>query len=98
GGQSDIEPVGRLFMPGDKQWPGMRITNPYPDWSGYRKLKFDVFLADQRDAILGLNIYSAQRKRKPWGYKAFRIGEGRNQLEFELPAAPASKEDITDFL
>lgn len=92
-------PGARLFMPGDAQWPGMRVNNPYPDWSDYRKLKFDVYHSGRSDAVLGLNIYSAQSKRKPWGYKAFEILEGHNHLEFDLPTATAAgDEKITGFL
>ncbi len=98
GSHTDIGPVAQLHMPGAAQWPGMRIINPYPDWSAYRKLKFDIYHPGLEDAALGLNIYSAPNRRKPWGYKAFRIVEGHNHLEFDLPGNTSGTSEITDFL
>lgn len=98
GSHIDIGPVAQLHMPGTAQWPGMRIINPQPDWSAYRTLKFDVYHPGPEDATLGLNIYSAQNRRKPWGYKAFRIVEGHNHLAYDLPGSTDRTDKITDFL
>ncbi len=88
--------AAQAFMPGRAQWPGIRILSPYPDWSGYRQLKFDIFF-NGPPAEIAINIYTAQRGRKPWAYKLFHLREGTNRLSVNLPHSETVA-SVTDFL
>lgn len=88
--------AAKVLMPGHKQWPGIRVFSPYPDWSGYRKLKFDIYL-EGPPADIAINVYTAERRRKPWVYRQFQLRQGANSLKVDLPHSetPAS---VSDFL
>lgn len=89
--------AARVVMPAEAQWPGIRIFNPYPDWSDHRVLKFDVYVQDKA-ADIAVNIYTAQQDRKPWVYKQLSLKEGTNRLEVSLPSSSGTTAAVTDFL
>ncbi len=93
GGQGNS---AKVLMPGKAQWPGIRIFSPYPDWSGYRRMKFDIFF-EGPPADIAINIYTAQRGRKPWAYKQFQLRDGSNRLKVDLPHSEKAA-SVTDFL
>lgn len=95
--------VGRLSMfPGD--YCGFRIAEPYPDWTGYDRLSFDVYSHLDTTVTLGVRIDDIHHNQK---YEdryngAFTVSPGTNRLSIDLRDvrhAPSSREmDMTAIL
>lgn len=55
-------PVSRLtFL--DAPWPGITVREPYPDWSGYRALEFQVWSELEQPVELVLRVDDTHRAR-----------------------------------
>ncbi|NGP52978.1 hypothetical protein [Thioalkalivibrio sp. XN8] len=47
----------------DAPWPGVTVREPYPDWSGYRALQFQVWSALEQPVELVLRVDDTHRRR-----------------------------------
>lgn len=92
--------VGKLtFSRGD--YPRLAIREPYPDWSGYRFLKIDLFSPEPDSVKLAIRIDDSHHNGAfPDRFnRAIFIGPGENEIAISLDdvrQAPAKREmDMT---
>lgn len=78
-------------------WPGMSVHEPYPDWSAYTRLRFDVYseLKDPVNLILRIDDVSHNNQYRDRFNRTFRIQPGLNQIDVPLrdvADAPAGRQ------
>jgi VanZ family protein len=89
-------PVVRVtFSP--RPWPGILIREPYPDWTGYSVLRFQIFsdLDRSREVVLWINDLSHNDLRSDRYEETFSIEPGLNDFTValqDLREAPAGRE------
>lgn len=78
-------------------WPGMSVHEPYPDWSAYTRLRFDVYseLADPVNLVLRIDDVSHNNEYRDRFNRTFSIQPGLNQIDVplrEVADAPAGRQ------
>ena len=98
-------PVVRVtFSP--RPWPGVVVREPYPDWSGYSVLRFQIFsgLDSSREIVLWIEDLPHNDLRSDRYEESFEIKPGLNDFTVafqDLREAPAGREmqlDAVTFL
>lgn len=78
-------------------WPGMSVHEPYPDWAGYERLRFDVYseLTEPVKLILRVDDVSHNNQYRDRFNRSFSIQPGLNQIDVplrEIADAPAGRQ------
>ena len=83
-------------------WPGFSVHEPYPDWSAYKRLRFDVYseLAEPVKLILRIDDAAHNNQYRDRFNRTFTIEPGLNEIAVSLRNvidAPAGRPlDIRD--
>ena len=91
-------PVTRVtFRP--RPWPGIIVREPYPDWTGYQTLRFQVYseLPETRPVVLWIEDEDHNDRRSDRYERTFRMGPGVNDIAVPLAnirRAPAEREMV----
>lgn len=92
------EPVTRvIFRP--LPWPGIIVREPYPDWTEYRTLRFQVYseLDRQRPVVLWIEDEGHIDRRSDRYERVFTVEPGLNDYSVpleEIRSAPAGREMV----
>jgi hypothetical protein len=78
-------------------WPGVIISEPYPDWRGFENLRFDVFSELDRPVPVVLHVSDVLHndERKDRFNRIFTVNPGLNEYTIslgDLRRAPAGRE------
>ncbi|MGD8977298.1 MAG: hypothetical protein PVG91_06805 [Gammaproteobacteria bacterium] len=78
-------------------WPGMSVHEPYPDWSAFTRMRFDVYseLAEPVNLILRIDDVSHNNQYRDRFNRTFSIQPGLNQIDVSLrdvADAPAGRQ------
>ncbi|MGI9263581.1 MAG: VanZ family protein [Gammaproteobacteria bacterium] len=78
-------------------WPGVIISEPYPDWRGYETLRFDVFSLLDRPVPIVLHVSDVLHndERKDRFNRIFTVNPGLNEYAIATSAlqqAPVGRE------
>lgn len=98
---SDGSRVGRLVI-GPGKYPGLTVSEPYPDWSGYEYLEFCMFSArsDTVRLILRINDRQHDNRFSDRYNRRLIVEPGLNQFSLslmEVAQAPRTREmDMAD--
>jgi len=67
-------------------WPGVSMHEPYPDWSGFNTLRFDVYseLSKPVDLILRIDDISHNNQHRDRFNRTFSVQPGLNQIAVPL--------------
>lgn len=93
--------VAEVSFPHER-WPGVTIREPYPDWTGYRSLRVQVFSPESRIVPLTFRIDDARHNQeyRDRFNRTVNIEPGLNDLSISLEdvrKAPADREmDLGD--
>ena len=63
----------------DTRWPGFRLHEPLPDWSGYERLQLHVYVADESTLRLSVSI-RLRDAPSDHVYRNFDLAPGAHQL------------------
>jgi VanZ family protein len=93
-------PVTRVTF-GPRPWPGIIIREPYPDWRGYDKLRFQVYseLTETRPIVLWIEDVTHNDRRSDRYERTFTVQPGLNDFSVKLDRvrnAPAGREMALD--
>jgi len=89
------EPVTRVtFRP--RPWPGIIVREPYPDWTGYRTLRFQIYseLDRRRPVVLWIEDEGHKDRRSDRYERVFDVEPGLNDYSVplaEIASAPAGR-------
>jgi hypothetical protein len=90
------EPVTRVtFRP--RPWPGIIIREPYPDWTGYSTVRFELYseLDEERPVVLSIEDEAHMDRRSDRYERVFVVEPGLNDFSVpmeEIRTAPAERE------
>lgn len=91
--------VARIAMPQEKRFPGMQLRNPKLSWLGYSTLTFDAFSPDKMNHLMAVNVYSAEKQRRPLLHHKITLQPGLHTYRVPLPAQDVLQEHhVTDAL
>lgn len=91
--------VARVVFPQGKTHPGMLLRNPSMNWQGYSALVFDVYSPSPLTEVMAVNIYSAEKSRRPLIHRSFAIDPGLHSYRIHLPGQAILKQHhITDVI
>ena len=94
------QPVTRVTF-GPRPWPGIIIREPYPDWRGYEKVRFDVYseLTETRLIVLWIEDDAHNDRRSDRYERSFTVEPGLNEFSVTLDRvrnAPAGRDMAMD--
>ena len=93
-------PVTRItFSP--RPWPGIIVREPYPDWTGYEVIRFQVYsaLTETRPIVLWIEDEAHNDRRRDRYEHAFTVVPGLNDFTVPLETvrdAPAGRQMALD--
>jgi VanZ family protein len=93
--------VAEINFPHER-WPGVTIREPYPDWTGYRTLRVQIFspVRDPMSLTFSINDAKHNDERKDRFNRTISIKPGWNDISIALDdirTAPANREmDLAD--
>lgn len=77
--------VAKVEFPQGLRYPGMILRNPSLDWRNYSTLVFEAYLSGVTPAVIGVNIYSSEKGRRPFIHHQFVIEPGLGTYQLKLP-------------
>lgn len=76
--------VGNILLPKHNNTANILLKSPYPDWSKYQWLNFDIFSPHPHSIKIALAYHTPQDHRSPVFHEELKIKPGLNSIRLQL--------------